>query len=207
MPPLYLRKGSFFVQKTGSTSLFDYYIRRFVEVDSDNKMRLYLRYLNFENLDHLLNRVSQYVFVYGTLKKGGVRHKLVASSGLKFVANAKTHGRLYSLPGQDYPAGIFPADMFPPVSPYVHGELYSIRDSYLHEWLDDIDLEEGVDKGLYARVLREVEAEGKTGKIVNAWVYTYLQQVEEAFEILTGVFPSQSRVSTGLPGSPPPKSG
>src|SRR6201996_9714962 len=162
-------------------SLFDYYIRRFVEVDSDNKIRRYLRHLNFENLNHLLNQVSQYVFVYGTLKKGGSRHKLVATSGLKFVGNGKTLGHLYCLPGQDYPAGIIA-----PASHYVHGELYKIRDNYTHEWLNDIDLEEGVDEGLYARVLREIEAEGKT---VKAWVYTYLQPVDPDLEIHTGVFP------------------
>jgi gamma-glutamylcyclotransferase (GGCT)/AIG2-like uncharacterized protein YtfP len=163
-------------------ALFDYYIRRFVEVDLDNKLRLYLRHLNFENLNHLLNRLSHYIFVYGTLKKGGTRHQLVAAAGLKFVVDGKTSGRLYSLPGQDYPAGIFV-----PGSRYVHGELYKIKDNYIHEWLNDLDLEEGVDEGLYARVLREIEADGKT---VNAWVYTYLQPVDADLEIPTGVFPS-----------------
>jgi len=161
--------------------LFDYYIRRLVEVDSDHKIRLYLRSTGFENLNRLLNRVSQYVFVYGTLKKGGVRHKLIAHSGFKFVADAKVHGRLYSLPGKDYPAGTFA-----PASSYVYGELYRMTGDYTGESLNDIDREEGVDEALYARVLMEVETDNET---VDAWVYAYLQPVDEALEIPTGVFP------------------
>jgi gamma-glutamylcyclotransferase (GGCT)/AIG2-like uncharacterized protein YtfP len=86
------------------------------------------------------------------------------------------------LPGQDYPAGIFS-----PVSRYVYGELYKIKDSYINEWLNVLDKEEGVDEGLYARVLREIEADGKT---VTAWVYVYLRPVGAGREIPNGVFPS-----------------
>jgi gamma-glutamylcyclotransferase (GGCT)/AIG2-like uncharacterized protein YtfP len=109
-------------------------------------------------------------------------------SGLKFVADAKTPGCLYSLPGKDYPAATFT-----PVSTYVHGELYRMTDSDAHEWLDDIDIEEEVDEGLYARVLRKVVTDKET---FDAWVYTYLQPVDEAFEIRTGVFPAPLHAST-----------
>ena len=166
-------------------SLFDYYIRRFIEVDSDNKIRLYLRYLGFENLNHLLNRVSPYIFVYGTLKKGGSRYEHIRQYGLKFVANARTQGRLYSLANEDYPAAKFELG-----TSYVHGELYKIRDDHVNEWLNKIDDEEGVDEGLYARILRKVEADG--GK-VDAWVYAYLPPVNEGLEIPTGIFPTTSQ--------------
>ncbi|HLJ91400.1 MAG TPA: gamma-glutamylcyclotransferase family protein [Candidatus Angelobacter sp.] len=163
-------------------SLFDYYIRRFVEVDSDNKIRRYLRYLGFENLNHLLNRVSPYLFVYGTLKKGGVRHELITRAGLTFVGNAKTRGRLYSLFEKDYPAAIFASD-----PSYVFGELYRIKDDYTHEWLNDLDEEEEVDKGLYTRILSQVEI---GSKIENAWVYSYMQVVDESLRIESGIFSS-----------------
>ena len=128
-----------------------------------------------------MNRVSHYLFVYGTLKKGGSRHRLLARPGIRCVGHGQTRGRLYSLPGRDYPAAV--CDDGPS---HVQGEIYEIEDRYAQQYLGDLDLEEGVDEGLYARVLREIAAAGKT---VNAWVYTYQQAVNEAFVIPTGVFP------------------
>jgi gamma-glutamylcyclotransferase (GGCT)/AIG2-like uncharacterized protein YtfP len=124
---------------------------------------------------------SPYVFVYGTLKKGGSRHQCIARPGIAFVGTAKTRGRLYSLPGKDYPAAIFA-----PVSHCVHGELYRISDSSIQECLNRLDMEEGVEEGLYARVLIAVET-GETR--MSAWAYAYLPPVKGSDEIASGVFP------------------
>ncbi len=88
-------------------SLFDYYITRIVEIDLDNQIRLYLNAFKFRNLCHLLDRVSGYLFVYGTLKQGFSRHKFVFDASMQLLGKARAHGVLYELPGKTYPAARF----------------------------------------------------------------------------------------------------
>jgi len=102
-------------------SLFDYYIRRLVDVDTDQWIRKYLSALGFENLIYLLNISAEYLFVYGTLKQGYSRNKLIWDANLKFLGQGTVRGNLFALPGQDYPAGT----LFN--SPgRIHGEIYQI---------------------------------------------------------------------------------
>lgn len=161
-------------------SLFDYYVRRLVEVDCDNIIRRYLRILNFENLNHMLNRVTSFLFVYGTLKKNHVRHQKLIDSGFKFVGEAKAHGYLYSVAKKDYPAG-----KFANVPEYICGELYHVPKEGKIEVFDVIDKEEGVDEGEFARIVQEAEVDGD---IKLAWAYAYMQATEEDLRIQSGVF-------------------
>jgi gamma-glutamylcyclotransferase (GGCT)/AIG2-like uncharacterized protein YtfP len=164
-------------------SLFDYYLRRIVEIDTDQLIRRYLSALGFENLTHLLNRSAQYLFVYGTFKTDGSRHKLISALGLKFVAKTNVPGRLYSLESQDYPAGMLARR---PGS--IQGELYRLPVNDKREVLNEIDREEGVDEGLFARVLVQLELGSQT---IRAWAYTYLKVVDDDMEIKSGSFGSQ----------------
>lgn len=83
------------------------------------------------------------VFVYGTLKRGGSNHHLMA--GQQFVATAKTQPvyKLYSL--GDYPALIdAPLD-----GRAIEGEIWTVDTNCLTK----LDRLEGLEEGLYKRVL------------------------------------------------------
>lgn len=160
-------------------SLFDYYITRIVEIDRDNQIRLYLNALKFRNLNHLLNRVSDYLFVYGTLKQGFSRHKLIFDGSMQLVGKARVHGVLYELSGAAYPAAVFGK-----TEAMVEGELYRIPPDHSCV-LDQIDAEEGVSDGLFARRLITV----RIGDVeYPSWAYGYLQSLQGAKEIFSGVF-------------------
>jgi gamma-glutamylcyclotransferase (GGCT)/AIG2-like uncharacterized protein YtfP len=164
-------------------SLFHYYITRLVEVDPDNEIRRYLKELNFQNLNDLLNRVSDYLFVYGTLKSGFSHHKLLFCGGLQLVGTARVPGVLYDIPGESYPAAVFGKS-----GSEVEGELYRIPTDG-HRTLDKIDMEEGVAEGLFARRLINVTiGEYK----YPSWAYSYLQNLNDAKEVSSGVFEGRS---------------
>lgn len=82
------------------------------------------------------------VFVYGTLKRGGSNHALLA--GQQFLGEARTVPgyTLHSL--GDYPGMVRSAD----ASHDVTGELWLVDDACLQQ----LDKLEGVDEGLYERV-------------------------------------------------------
>lgn len=167
-------------------SLFDYYITRLVEIDPDNEIRRYLKELNFQNLNDLLNRVSDYLFVYGTLKSGFSRHKLLFCGGLQLVGRARVPGILYEIPGESYPAALFVR-----AKSTVEGELYRIPAD--GRWiLDKADEEEGVADGLFARTLISVTIGDRK---YPSWAYSYRQSLHNAREIQSGVFEGQ-RLST-----------
>jgi gamma-glutamylcyclotransferase (GGCT)/AIG2-like uncharacterized protein YtfP len=82
-----------------------------------------------------------FVFVYGTLKRGGENHRVLA--GQRFVGPARTEPafRLYQLDG--YP-GMVEADG----GLSIEGEIWEVD----REGLGRLDRLEGTDAGLYARV-------------------------------------------------------
>ena len=160
-------------------SLFDYYIARIVEIDRDNQIRLYLNAFKFQNLSHLLNRVSDYLFVYGTLKQGFSRHKFVFEASMQLVGKARAHGVLYELPRKSYPAARFEKSEMT-----VEGELYRIP-AERSSVLDQIDVEEGVPEGLYARRL----IIARVGDVeYPSWAYSHLRIPPDAKPIVSGVF-------------------
>ena len=160
-------------------SLFDYYIARIVEIDRDNQIRLYLNAFKFRNLCHLLNRVSDYLFVYGTLKQGFSRHKFIFEASMQLVGTARAHGVLYELPRKAYPAARFEKSEMT-----VEGELYRIP-AERSSVLDQIDVEEGVPEGLYARRL----ITARVGDVeYPSWAYGHLRIPPDATPIVSGVF-------------------
>jgi gamma-glutamylcyclotransferase (GGCT)/AIG2-like uncharacterized protein YtfP len=93
--------------------------------------------------------MSQRVFVYGTLMRGGSNHRYL--HGQRFVAEGETEPRyaLYDLGG--YPGMVETTDE--PAS--VPGEIWEVS----AECLAELDLLESIDEGEYARVwLKEVDA-------------------------------------------------
>ncbi|WP_043588214.1 gamma-glutamylcyclotransferase family protein [Geminisphaera colitermitum] len=85
---------------------------------------------------------TQRLFVYGTLKRGGLHHPLMA--GQRFISLARTLPR-YRL----HDVGGFPGMVEDPANPLaVEGEVWEV-DSF---GLDVLDQLEGTNEGLYARV-------------------------------------------------------
>jgi gamma-glutamylcyclotransferase (GGCT)/AIG2-like uncharacterized protein YtfP len=82
-----------------------------------------------------------YVFVYGTLKRGGENHRVLA--GQRFVGPARTEPafRLYQLEG-------YPGMVEAPGGLSIAGEIWEVDPGALRR-LDEL---EGTDSGLYARV-------------------------------------------------------
>lgn len=159
--------------------VFDYYIKRLVEVDADNQIRVYLKAFNFQHFTQLLNRVSSYLFVYGTLKSGYARHSLIYNGGFELVGTVRVPGILYSIPNEKYPGAILGGS-----SCTVEGELYRIPSDKC-DVLEAIDLEEGVQEGLFARRLVAINL-GEQKYI--SWGYSYLKPVESENEIVSGVW-------------------
>src|SRR3954465_6817903 len=71
------------------------------------------------------------VFVYGTLRRGGVRAMPDIFPGSKFVGGAKVGGRLYDL-------GAYPGLVLDEAGSPVVGEVYEIDKEILNE-LDEIE--------------------------------------------------------------------
>jgi gamma-glutamylcyclotransferase (GGCT)/AIG2-like uncharacterized protein YtfP len=100
--------------------------------------------------------MKNYLFVYGTLKRGGSRHWIL--DGFPFLGRAKAKGFvLYDL--GPYPAMVSGAGL-------VYGEVYEVSE----EILNALDWVEGVPV-LYRRELIDVSLED--GLSLKAWAYIY----------------------------------
>jgi gamma-glutamylcyclotransferase (GGCT)/AIG2-like uncharacterized protein YtfP len=95
------------------------------------------------------------VFVYGTLRRGGVRAMPDIFPGAKFVGDAKVSGRLYDL-------GAYPGLLIDEAGASVVGEVYEIDDEILSK-LDEIEA-----SSYYVR--RRVEVSVGDDKM-TCWVY------------------------------------
>lgn len=98
--------------------------------------------------------MSDKLFVYGTLKTGGGQEAMLGD--VSRVA-ATTRGTLWDLPA-GYPA-------LGPGAAEVHGELVELPHPSA---LSVLDRFEGVDEGLYERVMIDVVSKGQTER---AWAY------------------------------------
>jgi len=121
---------------------------------------------------------SAFLFVYGTLKKGGELHAELESGGARFVGAGRIKGRLFRIRGESYP-GAFPSSS----REYIQGELYKLEEpTATLKKLDDI---EGCDEGLFIRKL--VDACVGTRKM-KAWTYFYGQLTNTSARIPSGSF-------------------
>lgn len=106
------------------------------------------------------------IFVYGTLKRGDVRAYLL--EGQRFVGDIKTAPRYKLFNTGEYPA-LVEADTLGVAGVSIVGELWEVDDDCLAR----LDIEEGVDEGLYQR--RAIELIGAS---MPAESYFYLLSVE-----------------------------
>jgi gamma-glutamylcyclotransferase (GGCT)/AIG2-like uncharacterized protein YtfP len=121
---------------------------------------------------------GELVFVYGTLKRGGRYHEVMASAGGSFLGTARITGRLVSL--GDYP-GLLPGDGI------VRGEVYRVPASHLHV-LDRLEDWDPLDPAgsEYERRWTPLD----DGPVASAWVYWYNPaRLPPGFEPLTGDWP------------------
>lgn len=131
------------------------------------------------------------LFVYGTLREGGVNHDWLQRTHPEGLTRAWVAGRLFHL-SAGYPA-LVPGpepDALPPGTGWVRGDFVGYEDgAELESALADLDSLEGVEEGLFTREVLPVVLEG--GHRYNAWVYMFhverLPRLErEAVEILDG---------------------
>jgi gamma-glutamylcyclotransferase (GGCT)/AIG2-like uncharacterized protein YtfP len=100
------------------------------------------------------------VFVYGTLKRGGPNHHLMA--GQKFVATARTKP-IYKL----YSIGDFPAMVeVPQEGSPIEGEIWNVDSACLSK----LDRLEGLEEGLYKRVPIHLQPPNHT-QPVEGYIY------------------------------------
>ena len=104
------------------------------------------------------------VFVYGTLKRGGVNHAWIEAQ--QFVAEARTVPayRMFDLGG--YPGMVHSADGIS-----IQGEIWSVDEAGLAQ----LDVLEDTAGGEYERVVVPLEGEHATQRVEG---YIYLRSVE-----------------------------
>jgi gamma-glutamylcyclotransferase (GGCT)/AIG2-like uncharacterized protein YtfP len=95
------------------------------------------------------------VFVYGTLRQGGVRAMPEIFPDSKFVGTAKVSGSLYDM-------GAYPGLVLDESKPLVVGEVYEVDDGILNK-LDDIEA-----SSYYQRKQVEVSLGNQA---MTCWVY------------------------------------
>ncbi len=113
---------------------------------------------------------THFVFVYGTLRRGGIRAMPQIFPGSKFVGTANVGGRLYDF-------GEYPGLMLDASSSMVTGEVYEIDDETLNS-LDEIEA-----PARYLRKQVEIDVDDRK---VTSWIY----EPDPAFYSLSTVIES-----------------
>lgn len=134
---------------------------------------------------------SPFLFVYGSLRRGGSRHALLLGAGARAVADGTISGKLYEF--GDYPGAVKTADR----KRRVRGEVYAFADHAAG--LARIDKLESFfpgrsAKSLFVRRLVEVDLDG--GRSVEAWVYFYNRPVKRGREMFAGEWRSRPTAPT-----------
>jgi gamma-glutamylcyclotransferase (GGCT)/AIG2-like uncharacterized protein YtfP len=135
---------------------------------------------NIASKNRNLETDETFLFVYGTLMRGGKFHAALESSpNVKFVGEARIQAELYRLRGAAFPGAVRTSapDRF------VHGELYSVRDT--DRLLERIDEIEGCSVGLFRRDFVEVWLNDEK---LQAWTYFYCRSVSSAEPLPHGKF-------------------
>ena len=100
------------------------------------------------------------LFVYGTLRPGDVRWKLLSPYVIGDGVSDTVAGSVFDT-GLDYPAAIFDG------SGTVHGMAYRLAEATIRQCLAELDHEEDTVGGEYRRVVV------RTGRGLDAWAYEY----------------------------------
>jgi len=128
-----------------------------------------------------MKRLTNRLFVYGTLMQGQKRHFELAECGVQLLGQARIAARLFEIPGEDFPGAI-------PGPETVYGELYLMTAP--RDCLRKMDEIEGCDEGLFERVLIDAYLDDHK---VKAWTYFYALPIGEAMPLSRGVFRARSR--------------
>ncbi len=104
---------------------------------------------------------KNYIFVYGTLKKGKCRHDILVEGKAEFIDYAELEG--YDIYDTGYYPGIVKG------KGKVYGEVYCVSD----ELLNVLDIIEGVDYNLFKREILPVELLNYKTKL---YVFVYVFQ-------------------------------
>jgi gamma-glutamylcyclotransferase (GGCT)/AIG2-like uncharacterized protein YtfP len=116
--------------------------------------------------------MNHLVFVYGTLKKGGMYHYLLEDA--QYCGRSVTCDTCDKM--QMFDQGEYPVVIRSATLGYaIRGELWRVSASTLQK-LDDL---EGLDEGLYQRIETQVRS---NGELFTAWIYLYLPSTESMLE-------------------------
>ena len=127
----------------------------------------------------LASKDRQYLFVYGTLKRGARFHRRLGNDpAVQYIGEARIRGELFHLPSENFP-GAIPGSG----NRYVYGQLFSIKEP--QKTLRALDEFEGVAEGLFRRKMVDAWA-GK--KRTRAWVYFYAGSLVSANQLADGVY-------------------
>ncbi len=118
-----------------------------------------------------------YLFVYGTLKKGKARHEILEEHNAEFVDYAILEG--YDM----YDTGYYPAIAIVKGKGIIHGEVYLVSD----ELIEILDAIEGTNYNLFNRKVVPVTLVTKKIKLY-VFVYVFAQSVDLLNLIKTGYF-------------------
>lgn len=127
--------------------------------------------------------MSEYLFVYGTLRRGQPLHFYLKGGKSRFVGEGRIAGRLFDL--GEYPGAISDTKRFSTVRGEVH-ELLTPDETLIV--LDDV---EGFDRKRPERSLferKQVSVKLEDGRRLDAWVYFYRRPLLTATEIPDGDF-------------------
>jgi gamma-glutamylcyclotransferase (GGCT)/AIG2-like uncharacterized protein YtfP len=124
---------------------------------------------------------NPFLFVYGSLRRGGLRHSLLLGAGARPVADGSISGKLFDF--GKYPGAVKSADR----KRRIRGEVYAFADP--PSGIVRVDKIEGffpgrAGKSAFVRRLVEVELDG--GKSLEAWAYFYNRPVKRARELSNG---------------------
>ena len=126
--------------------------------------------------------LSEYIFVYGTLRKAGGAdmHRVLARHGV-FCSEAMMQGRLYEIEG--YPGAVMSGNS----NDRVHGELYRLLDSEA-VWRQLDEYEGSADHFPEPReyLRKKVSVRLPGGEHVSAWVYLYNHDISCRVRIGSG---------------------
>ena len=111
---------------------------------------------------------EEYLFVYGTLRRGGSNDFRV--TGARFIGPGAVRGRIYQI---DWFPGLIPD----PAAGWVRGEVYA-ADARMIEALDAFEGNE------YRRVRVPVALDD--GNTLEAWLWQWLGEIDEARRINSG---------------------
>ncbi len=99
-----------------------------------------------------------HLFVYGTLRPGDVRWRILEPFVVDGGWSDTVAGQLFDT-GLDYPAAMFGGEET------IHGHTFALLEATIDRALDVLDEVEGIVDGEYSRVVV------RTGRGVDAWAY------------------------------------